>query len=142
MSKHHHHKHHTFRVSWDGKTVPGVDRVSPLTRLVDVISIRDGSWPGGGVHTAPGRVSSAPVTLERPAGADSAFEDWAAAEPSSPGARKDVTVEILDRNGDPVLSYRLHRCWVTEYQVALLEPRERTVAIERLRLENSGWERI
>jgi phage tail-like protein len=142
MSKHHpRHKHHSFRVSWDGKVVAGVDRVSPLTRLVEVIIGRDGSSPGSGERTFPGRMTSVPVTLERPAGGDSAFEDWAASA-SSVGTRKDVTVEILDRDGDPVLSYRLHRCWVTEYQVSLLEPRERAIAFERLRLENEGWERI
>jgi phage tail-like protein len=41
-----------------------------------------------------------------------------------------------------VLTYRLHRCWVCEYQASLLEPGERAIAIERLRLENDGWERI
>jgi phage tail-like protein len=141
MSRHHRHKHHSFRVSWDGKAIAGVDHVSPLTRLVDVITVRDGSSPGGGEHTAPGRVTSEPVTLERPAGGDSAFEDWAASA-SSLGTRKDVGVEILNREGETVLSYRLHRCWVTEYQVSLLESGSRAVAVERLRLENDGWERI
>ena len=142
MSKHHHrHKHHSFRVSWDGNVIAGVDRVSPLTRLVEVITIRNWSSPGGGEHTAPGRVTSTPVTLERPAGPDSAFEDWAASA-SSIGARKDVTVEILNREGETVLTYRLHRCWVSEYQASLLEPGERAIAIERLRLENDGWERL
>jgi phage tail-like protein len=141
MSKHRHHKHHSLRVTWDGKTIAGVDRVSPLTRLVEVITVRDGSSPHGGEHTAPGRMTSAPVTLERPAGGDSAFEDWAASA-SSIGTRKDVGIEILNRDGETVLSYRLHRCWVTEYQASLLEPGERSIAIERLRLENDGWERI
>ena len=86
-------------------------------------------------------MTSTPVTLERPAGLDTAFEDWAASA-SSIGARKDVTVEILNREGDTVLTYRLHRCWVAEYQASLLEPGERAIAIERLRLENDGWERI
>jgi phage tail-like protein len=140
MSKHHHHKHHSFRVSWDGKTIAGVDRVSPLARLVEVITYRTGPSPHD-EHTAPGRVTSAPVTLERPVGGDSAFEDWAASA-SSIGNHKDVGVEILDRDGKTVLSYRLHRCWVTEYQASLLEPRERAIAIERLRLENDGWERL
>ena len=141
MSKHGHHKHHSLRVTWDGKTIAGVDRVSRLTRLVEVITVRDGSSPHGGEHTAPGRMTSAPVTLERPAGGDSAFEDWAASA-SSIGTRKDVGIEILNRDGETVLSYRLHRCWVTEYQASLLEPGERAIAIERLRLENDGWERI
>jgi hypothetical protein len=32
--------------------------------------------------------------------------------------------------------------WVTEYQASLLEPGTRAIAIERVRLENDGWERI
>ena len=85
MSKHH-HKHSSFRVTWDGKTIAGVDRVSPLTRLVELITIRDGGSPRGGEHSAPGRVASEPVTLERPAGGDTAFEDWApSARRSAPG---------------------------------------------------------
>lgn len=140
MSKHH-HKHSSFRVTWDGKTIAGVDRVSPLTRLVEVITIREGGSPGGGEHSAPGRVVSEPVTLERPAGGDTAFEDWARSA-SSIGTRKDVAVEVLNREGETVLSYRLHRCWVSEYQVSLLEPGARAVAVEKLRLENDGWERI
>jgi phage tail-like protein len=141
MSKHHHHKHHSLRVSWDGNTVAGVDRASPLTRLVDVLTYRDGSGPGGGEHTAPGRVTSAPVTLERPTGGDTAFQDWAASA-ASVGTHKEVTVEVLDRDGTAVIAYRLHRCWVSEYQVSLLERGARAYAVERLRLENDGWERI
>jgi hypothetical protein len=41
-----------------------------------------------------------------------------------------------------VLTHRLHRGWVTEYQASLREPGERAIAIEHLRLENDGWERI
>jgi tail tube protein gp19 len=78
MSKHDgKHRRHSFRLSWDGKVVVGVDRVSPLVRLVEVITVRDGSSPGGSGHTVPGRIGTEPVTIERPAGADSAFEDWA-----------------------------------------------------------------
>ena len=106
MSKHHgRHKHHSFRVTWDGRTIAGVDRVSPLTRLVEIIIGRDGSSPTAASTPSPGRMTSAPVTLERPAGADRAFEDWAASA-SSDRHRKDVVVEILDRDGDPVLSFR------------------------------------
>ena len=66
-------------------------------------------------------MTSAPVTLERPGAATAAFQDWAASA-SSVGTHKEVTVEILDRDGAAVLTYRLHRCWVSEYQVSLLEP--------------------
>ena len=143
MSKHDgkHHRRHSFRVTWDGKVVPGVDRVSPLVRLVEVITVRDGSSPGGSGHTVPGRIGTEPVTIERPAGADGAFEDWART-PADIASKKDVTVEVLDREGGVLASYRLRRCWPSEYRVVLLGRSARTVAVEKLRLENDGWEHL
>jgi phage tail-like protein len=136
-----HHKHGSLQVSWDGAAIAGVDRVSPLVRMVEVNTYRDGSSPSGGEHTAPGRVSSAPVTLERPVGGDTALEQWAGSAESI-AAKKDVTVEVLDREGDVVLAYRIHRCWPSEYRVTVLEPGSRAAAVEQLRLENDGWERV
>jgi phage tail-like protein len=135
-----HHKHGSLRVSWGGTAIAGVDRVSPLVRDVEVISVREGGLPGGVPRTFPGRITWEPVTLERPAGGDTAFEQWAKSVGLS-GWRKDVTVEVLDRDGDVLLSYRILTCWPSEYQVALLEPGTRAAAVERLRLENDGWER-
>ena len=136
-----HHKHGALRVSWDGAAIAGVDRVSPLVRDIEVIRVREGGLPGGGQRTFPGRITSGPVTLERPAGGDTAFEQWAGSAESI-AVKKDVTVEILDREGGVVLAYRIHRCWPTEYRVALLEPGSRAAAVEQLRLENDGWERL
>jgi len=139
--KKHHHKHGSLRVSWDGTVIAGVDRVSPLVRSVEVITVREGSSPAGAGHMVPGHIGSEPVTLERPAGGDTAFEQWAASAESI-AVKKDVTVEILDREGGVVLAYRIHRSWPTEYRVALLEPGGRAAAVEQLRLENDGWERL
>jgi len=139
MSKEKHRRHHSFRVSWDGKVVPGVDRVSPLVRVVEVITVRDGSSPGGSGHTVPGRIGTEPVTIERPAGADTAFEDWAGSAAAT-AAEKDVTVEVVDREGGVLASYRLRRSWPSEYRVVLLGPHARAAAVEQLRLENDGWE--
>ena len=136
-----HHRRHSFRVSWDGKVVPGVDRVGPLVRLVEVITVRDGSSPGGSGHTVPGRIATEPVTIGRPAGADRSFEDWAGS-PTAIAAKKDVTVEVLDREGGVLASYRLRRCWPSQYRVVLLGRRARAAAVEELRLENDGWEHV
>jgi len=45
--KKHHQKHGSLRVSWDGTVIAGVDRVSPLVRSVEVITVREGSSPAG-----------------------------------------------------------------------------------------------
>jgi phage tail-like protein len=140
MSKKKHAKHGSLRVSWDGTTIAGVDRVSPLVRDAEVIKVREGGSPGT-PRSFPGRIESEPVTLERAAGGDTAFEDWMGSLGMS-GWRKEVTVEVLDRDGGVLLTYRLHNCWPSDYQVALLEPGTRAPAVERLRLENDGWERV
>jgi phage tail-like protein len=140
MSKKKHHKHGSLRVSWDGKAIAGVDRVSPLVRTVDVIAVREGNSPGGVGRTLPGRISSEPVTLERTAGGDTAFEDWAGSARAI-ATKKDVTVEVLDDDGGVIAAYRLVRAWPSEYRVALLEPATRAPVVESLRLENDGWER-
>jgi phage tail-like protein len=137
-----HHKHGSLRVSWDGAAVPGVDRLSPLVQTVEVITVRN---PGsGGTRTVPGRIDSGPVTLERPVGGDTAFEQWAelAGSSGSSGLHKDVTVEVLDSEGGVLLTYRIRGCWPIEYRVALLGPGTRAAAVEQLRLENDGWDRV
>ncbi|HSD03913.1 MAG TPA: phage tail protein [Gaiellales bacterium] len=136
-----HRKHHSFRVSWDGTAVAGVDRVSPLVRAVDVITVRDGGAPGGGQHSTPGRIFSEPVTLERPRGGDTAFGEWAGSARAI-AARKDVTVEVLNADGAVIAAYRLLRCWPSEYRVSLLERGTRAAVVEQLRLENDGWDPV
>ena len=39
-----------------------------------------------------------------------------------------------------MLSYKLYRCWVSEYQAADLDANANAVAIS-IKLENEGWER-
>ena len=140
MSKKKHQKHGSLRVSWDGKSIAGVDGVSPLVRDVEVIEAREGGRSPGTPRKFPGRTTYEPVTLERPAGGDTAFEEWIGSLGMS-GWRKEVTVEVLDDDGGVLLAYRIHGCWPSDYQVALLPPGSRAAAVERLRLENDGWER-
>jgi phage tail-like protein len=80
---------------------------------------------------------------------DHEFEQWAnAAQVLDNGApstslanlRKEVRIVLLNEEGQPVLQYLIHRCWVSEYQ-ALSELDAHADAIESIRLENEGWER-
>ena len=44
--------------------------------------------------------------------------------------------------GQLVLSYKLYRCWVSEFQALPdLDASANTVAIQSIKLENEGWER-
>jgi len=138
-----------FRVTWDGRHIAGVSRVSPLTRTSDVVEHREGGEPSSS-HKFPGRTAYAPITLERGLIDDRAFEEWAnqvwqlrPGPESSLNFRKDVTIELLDEAGRTVRRYVVFRCWPSEYQALpdLDANGQSAVAIERLTLQNEGWER-
>ena len=145
------YKNFKFRVKWDGRYVAGVSKVSALKRTTEVVKHRDGGDPSSS-RKSPGRTEYEAVTLERGVTHDPEFEAWAqkvwdlgagaGAEVSLADFRKDVIVELLNEAGQVVQSYRLFRCWVSEFQsLPDLDANANAVASQHLKLENVGWER-
>ncbi|HKY29573.1 MAG TPA: phage tail protein [Pyrinomonadaceae bacterium] len=138
-----------FRVKWDGRYVAGVSRVSALKRSIEIVEHREGGDTSSS-RKSPGRTEFEAITLERAITHDNDFEQWANAVPiPGPGQntelslknhRKDVTIEVYNSNSDLVITYKLLRCWVSEYQ-AFTELDGNSVVVEKLKLENEGWER-
>ena len=138
-----------FRVKWDGRYVAGVSKVSALKRSTEVVEYREGGDPSSS-HKSPGRTKYEAITLERGITHDSDFEEWAnkvrhvgsglSGEVSLKDYRKDVIIEVYNSTTQLVITYKLLRCWVSEYQ-AFTELDANSVVIETLRLENEGWER-
>lgn len=134
-----------FRVKWDGRIVAGVHRISGLRRVAGVVEYRDGG-DAGPVHKSPGRIDFEPVTLERAITHDLEFDAWAR---QSNGAdttalarlRRDVSIEVDDAQGRHVATFHVHRCWVSAYEVLPGLDALDGAAIERLTLQNEGWER-
>jgi phage tail-like protein len=53
-----------------------------------------------------------------------------------------VIIDMFNEAGQKVISYRVYRCWVSEYQaLPELDANANAVAIQTLKLENEGWER-
>jgi phage tail-like protein len=145
------YKNFKFRVKWDGQFIPGVDRVSALSRTTEVVAHREGGSPSQ-ENRSPGLTTYAPILLSRGRTQDTAFEAWAnkvwtlgsglGSEVSLADFRKDVIVDLLNEAGQLVLSWTVMRCWPSEY-VALgaLDAGDSSVAIESLTLQNEGWQR-
>ena len=140
-----------FRVKWDGRYVAGVSKVSGLRRTTEVIIHREGGDPSSS-RKSPGRTEYEAITLERGVTHDTEFETWAnkawnlgagvGTEVSLKDFRKDVILELHNEAGQLALAYRIFRCWVSEYEVLPdLDANGNAVAIERIKLENEGWER-
>lgn len=145
------YKNFKFRVVWDGRAVAGVSRVSALTRTTEVVTHREGGDPSSS-RKMPGRTEFAPVVFERAVTHDLEFERWAnkvwhagaprGAELSLKDFRKDLRLEVFNEAGQLAIAYNIFRCWVSEFQALPdLDSHGNGVMIERIRVENEGWER-
>jgi len=143
------YKNFKFRVKWDGQYVAGVSKISALKRATEVIEHREGGDPST-ARKSPGRTVFEPITLARGLTYDHAFEEWAnlvwklGANPESALAnfRKDILIDVFNEAGQRIFSYKVYRCWVSEYQALPdLDANAGAVAIEHIKLENEGWER-
>jgi phage tail-like protein len=145
------YKDFKFRIKWDGRYVAGISKVSPLVRKTEVVIYREGGDPSTS-RKSPGRTEYAPIELERGVTHDLEFEKWAnkvwnfgaglGAEVSLKDFRKDIILELYNEAGQLVMAYKIYRCWVSEFQaLPELDANGATVAIQKITLENEGWER-
>ena len=145
------YKNFKFRLKWDGKFVAGVSKVSGLKRSTEVIEHREGGDPSTS-RKSPGLTQFAPIILERGLTQDHEFEAWAnkvwqfgaglGSEVALADFRKDIVLDFFNEAGQVVLSYKIFRCWPSEYAALPdLDAGGNAVAIEHLKLENEGWER-
>jgi phage tail-like protein len=145
------YKNFKFKVMWDGRYVAGISKVGALKRSSELVEHREGGDPSTS-RKSPGRTKYEAVTLERGVTHDTEFERWAnkvwnfgagfGVESSLADFRKDVILDVFNEAGQRVLSYKLYRCWVSDYQALPdLDANANAIAIQTIKLENEGWER-
>ncbi len=143
------YKNFKFRVKWDGKYIPGISKISPLSRMTEVVTYREGGDPSNS-RLSPGTTKFEPIVLERGLSHDPAFEEWANmtfniegdADTSLKNYKKDIIIELLNLQGMVAMRFRVYRCWVSEYQsLPELNSNDKSIAIERIVIQNEGWER-
>ncbi len=143
------YRNYNFRVKIDNQYVAGLSKCSALKRSTEVTMWREAGDPSTS-RQLPGKTKFDPVTLEAGLTHDPTFENWANlvynfqgdASISLKNFRKDIIVDVFNEAGQKVLSYKLFRCWVSEYQALPdLDASGNAVAIQHIRLENEGWER-
>jgi len=145
------YKNFKFLVLWDGKTVAGVSKVGALKKMTTPVEFRNGGDSSTSRKT-PGSWKFDAIILERGITHDPEFENWASkvwdTEAAAAGTmslkdfRKDITIQLLNEQGNVAKSYTVFNCWVSEYQaLPELDANGSVVAIEHIKLENEGWVR-
>lgn len=145
------YKDSRFLVLWDGKPVMGVSKVSGLIKTTASVKHRSGGDPLFS-RKSPSTTETKAITLERGITHDPEFEKWASkvwdTEAAAAGTislkdfRRDITIQLLNEQGNVAMSYIVFNCWVSEYQaLPQLDANAGAVAIEHIILENEGWTR-
>lgn len=138
-----------FKIKWDGQYVAGLSKCSALKKTIEVTDWREGGDPSTS-RKLPGKTSHEAITLEAGVTHDTTFEEWANkvnnfqgdAAMSLKDFRKDVIIDVCNLQGAKILSYKVYRCWVSEYQaLPELDASANAVMIQTIKLENEGWER-
>jgi len=144
------YKSYRFLVYFQGSSQPvaGVSKVGALKRSSDVIEYKEGG--NAIIRKGLGRMKYEPIMLERGVTFSDDLEVWAnAAQVLDKGApntslanlRKEVRIELLNEEAQPVHRYLVHRAWVSEFQALPdLDAGTNAVAIEHIKMENEGWE--
>lgn len=145
------YKNYKFRVKWDGRYVAGISKVGALKRTTEVVEHRTGGDPST-VRRSPGQSKYEAIMLERGVTHDPEFEKWAnkiwnsgsglGAEVSLKDFRKDIIIEMMNEAGQVAISYKVYRCWVSEFTaMPELDASANAIAIQSVQLQNEGWER-
>ena len=146
--RHDPYRNFKFKIKWDGDYVAGLNKCSALkktTEVTDWYEAGDRSTP----RKLPGKTTYEAITLEAGVTHDTTFEEWAnkvnnyeTGDTALKDFRKDpVIIDVFNLQGSKVLSYVVHRCWVSEYQaLPELDANANAVAIESMVLQNEGWE--
>src|SRR5438034_1674394 len=145
------YKNFRLRVKWDGRYVAGISKVGSLKRTTEVVKHREGGDPSS-TRKSPGRTEFDAITLDRGVTHDTEFETWAnkvwnfgsglGAEVSLKDFRKDIIIDVYNEAGQLAISYKVYRCWVSEFQaMADLDANANAVLIQHIKLENEGFER-
>jgi len=138
-----------FRLKWDNDYVAGLSKCSALKKTTEMVEWRQGGDPSHS-RKLPGKTTYESITLEQGVTHDTRFEEWANAVNNFAGDalmtlknfRKDVTLEVYNLQGAPVMAYNIYRCWVSEYTaLPELDAAGNAVMIRTIKLENEGWER-
>ena len=137
-----------FKVKINNEVVAGLSKMSALkksTEGIDWFEAGDNFNP----RRLPGKTKYEPVTLEKGMTEDKVFEDWANLVNKFQGNliapdnfRKDIQIQVCNMNGEPVVTFNIFSCWVSEFQaVPDMDVTQNGVAIQTIKLENEGFDR-
>jgi phage tail-like protein len=130
---------HRFGVQLGGITVESVQEVSGLTFNQDVVEVPGVTSTGQPfIKKQPGASKGGQVTITRGLDQSDAFTQWlnqTMANGAVQAARQNMTIEMMDTQGNTVRRIDLMNAWASAYQAPSLQAGQATGATEQVTIE-------
>jgi len=131
-----------FQVSW-GKTRMGFTEVTGLDFETEVIEYREGNMKQYNKLKQPGLTKYTNVTLKRGTflGDFDYYKWWKETyffQEKSQTFRTNVTIQLMDEQHNPIITWTLANAWPTKIQSTDLKADANEVAIESMELAHEG----
>jgi len=125
-------KNYGFRVEIDGVDAGFFRSVDGLSIEQEVIEFQSAGDPL--VRKLPGRVKYGDITLKRGFIGGSMLNDWIEDSAGGNTVRKNVSITLVDRNGQEIHRWNLLDCFPTSWKIGPLEGRPTDPLIEELKV--------
>lgn len=136
---------HDFRVRISGEgdgTGPTAQfsEVSGLGVEIEVVEHRAGNQKFASARKLAGQVRYRNVVLERGVIGDLGLWEWIREAVRARPDRRDSVIELLDEEGEVVLTWKLRNAWPCRYEGPTLDADGSSVALETLEICHEGLE--
>ncbi|MBL7970116.1 MAG: phage tail protein [Prolixibacteraceae bacterium] len=127
-----------FQVEWSGTKI-GFTEVSGLDVETEVVEYREGSSPEYSKIKMPGMQKFSNITLKRGTfKSDNDYFKWWNTVKLNTIERRDITINLLNENHEPVVTWKVKNAWPTKIQSTDLKADGNEVAIESMELAHEG----
>lgn len=135
---------YNFSVELDGITRAGFRECSGLENSQNAGEYREGTDKNLSVRKLPGLVTHSDITLSRGITADSKLWEWREKAMKGNVERHDISITLLDNNGNAKITWNLFSCWPRQWTGPSLNATTDDLAVEQLvlaceRIEVDKW---
>jgi phage tail-like protein len=135
---------YNFSVELDGITRAGFRECSGLENSQNAGEYREGTDKNLAVRKLPGLVTHSDITLSRGITSDSKLWEWRAKVMAGNVERHDISITLLDDNGNAKITWNLFDCWPRQWTGPSLNATADDLAVEQLvlaceRVEVDKW---
>ena len=122
-----------FTVEFGGDSINFQEVILPESEI-EVIEYRDGSDLAHSVRKFPGLVKYSNLVLKRGVSKSTELYDWFKQTKQGRVERRDIIVNILNEENEPVAVWKMQNCWPTKYSGSVLKAKDSGIFIETLEI--------